>query len=65
MLKSSDTRLARLSAGLAPETYGDIIFRSPVMARLVKKAEKAAQRSFPILIEGELGTDKNYWPGNP
>ena len=26
------------------------------MARLVKKAEKAAQRSFPILIQGELGT---------
>jgi sigma54-dependent transcription regulator len=56
MLKPSDTRLARLSAGLAPETHGDLIFRSPVMARLVKKAEKAAQRSFPILIEGELGT---------
>jgi len=56
MLKSSDSRLARLSAGLAPETYGDIAFRSPVMARLVRKAEKAAQRSFPILIQGELGT---------
>jgi DNA-binding NtrC family response regulator len=56
MLKSSDTRLARLSAGLASETYGNIVFRSAVMARLVKKAEKAAQRSFPILIQGEPGT---------
>jgi DNA-binding NtrC family response regulator len=55
MLKSSDARLAHLSAGLAPETYGDIAFRSPVMARLIKKAEKAAQRSFPLLIQGELG----------
>lgn len=56
MLKPLDTRLARLSAGLTPETYGDLTFRSPAMARLVKKAEKAAQRSFPVLIEGELGT---------
>ena len=56
MLRPSDIRLAQLSAGLAPETYGDVIFRSPVMSRLIRKAEKAAQRSFPILIEGALGT---------
>jgi DNA-binding NtrC family response regulator len=56
MLKPSDTRLARLSASLAPEIYGDRSFRSPAMVRLVKKAERAAQRSFPILIQGDLGT---------
>jgi DNA-binding NtrC family response regulator len=56
LLKPVDTRLAQLSAGLVPETYGDLAFRSPAMARLVRKAEKAAQRSVPILIEGEPGT---------
>jgi DNA-binding NtrC family response regulator len=56
LLKPADTRLADLSVGLVPETYGDITFRSPAMARLHKKAEKAAQRSVPILIEGEPGT---------
>jgi DNA-binding NtrC family response regulator len=56
LLKPADTKLARLSAGLVPETYGDIAFRSPAMVRLVKKAEKAAQRSIPVLIEGESGT---------
>jgi DNA-binding NtrC family response regulator len=54
LLKPVDTRLAHLSAGLVPETYGHI--RSPAMARLIKKAERAAQRSVPILIEGEPGT---------
>jgi DNA-binding NtrC family response regulator len=56
LLKPADTRLAQLSTGLMPETYGDIAFRSPAMVRLIKKAEKAAQRSVPILIEGEPGT---------
>jgi transcriptional regulator with PAS, ATPase and Fis domain len=56
LLRSADARLTELSSGLVPETYGDIVFRSPAMARLVRKAEKAAQRSVPILIEGEPGT---------
>jgi DNA-binding NtrC family response regulator len=55
LLKPVDTKLVQLSGGLLPETYGDIA-RSPAMARLFKKAEKAAQRSVPILIEGEFGT---------
>jgi DNA-binding NtrC family response regulator len=56
LLKPVDTQLAKLSAGLVPETAGDFVLRSPAMIRLFKKAEKAAQRSIPVLIEGEPGT---------
>lgn len=58
MLKPTDEQLNRLSTGLTPESYGEFAFRSPIMARLVKKAEKASQRSTPILIQGESGTGK-------
>ncbi len=58
ILKPADKRLAQLSAGSASESYGDLVFRSAAMSRLVQKAEKAAQRSVPVLIEGETGTEK-------
>jgi DNA-binding NtrC family response regulator len=58
--RRADRDLARLSAGVtedAPE-FSDIIHRSPVMRRVVEKAQKVAPRSVPILIEGESGTGK-------
>ena len=58
--RRADQDLARLSAGAleeAPE-FSDIIHRSPVMRRVVDKAQKVAPRSVPILIEGESGTGK-------
>jgi len=58
--RRADQDLARLSAGVpqeAPE-FSDIIHRSPVMRRIVEKAQKVAPRSVPILIEGESGTGK-------
>ena len=58
ILKPADKRLSNLSTGLANETYGDLVFRGAAMARLAEKAGKAAQRSVPILIEGETGTEK-------
>jgi len=58
--RRADQDLARLSAGApeeAPE-FSDIIHRSPVMRRVVEKAQMVAPRSVPILIEGESGTGK-------
>ncbi len=57
-LKPADERLIQLSAGLKPETYRDFQFRSTSMTRLLRKAQKAMPRSFPVLIEGEQGTEK-------
>lgn len=58
--RRADQDLARLSAGLPEEAPGfsDIIHRSPVMRRVIEKAQKVAPRSVPILIEGESGTGK-------
>lgn len=58
--RRADQDLARLSAGLSEEAPGfsDIIHRSPVMRRVIEKAQKVAPRSVPILIEGESGTGK-------
>lgn len=58
--RRADQDLTRLSAGVpqeAPE-FSDIIHRSPVMRRVIERAQKVAPRSVPILIEGESGTGK-------
>lgn len=58
--RRADRDLARLSSGVpqdAPE-FSDIIHRSPVMRRVIERAQKVAPRSVPILIEGESGTGK-------
>ncbi len=58
IMKSADARLAKFSGGLDTKTFGDLIFRSPAMTRMASKARKAALRNVPILIEGEVGTEK-------
>lgn len=60
LLRSSDERLGKLSAGLPPEApaFADIIHRSPPMKRLIARAQLVAIRSVPVLIEGESGTGK-------
>ena len=60
LLRGADKKLAELSSGMTSETshFGDIIYRGPLMRRLVAKAKKSALRSVPILIEGESGTGK-------
>lgn len=42
----------------AEARFGDIIYRGAEMSRLIRKAQKAALRSLPVLIEGESGTGK-------
>lgn len=60
LLRTSDERLEKLSAGLPPEApaFADIVYRSPSMKRLITKAQLVALRSIPVLIEGESGTGK-------
>ena len=52
--------LARLAEGQRPEEpkFGDILHRSEVMKRLVRRARQAAPFSEAIFIEGESGTGK-------
>jgi len=52
--------LARLAAGARPEepSFGDILHRSDVMKRLVRRARQAAPFSEVVFIEGESGTGK-------
>jgi transcriptional regulator with PAS, ATPase and Fis domain len=60
LLRRPDRDLERLTAGLpaeAPE-FAEIIHRSDTMRRVIAKAQKAAPRSVPVLIEGESGTGK-------
>ena len=52
--------LARLAEGQRPEDpkFGDILHRSEVMKRLVRRARQAAPFSEATFIEGESGTGK-------
>jgi transcriptional regulator with PAS, ATPase and Fis domain len=61
--RAADERLRDLSAGNAPEvaTFGDIVYRSAQMRRVVSRSRRAAIRSIPILIEGESGTGKELF----
>jgi len=60
LLRVADQKLAASAAALPPEgaTFGDIIYRSPVMKALVTRSKKAAVRDVPVIIEGESGTGK-------
>lgn len=60
LLRNADRRLGAASAETPPgETrFGDILYRSEQMARVVTLARKAAVRRVPVVIEGESGTGK-------
>ena len=58
MLESADAALTKANAKLAGGTLGEFNYGSPAMSRLMTKAQKAALRSVPVLIEGEPGTEK-------
>jgi len=60
LLRRSDRTLERLAQGLpeeAPE-FADIIHRSPQMKEVIRRAQRVAVHSIPVLIEGESGTGK-------
>jgi transcriptional regulator with PAS, ATPase and Fis domain len=60
LLRTSDQRLEKLTAGLAPEApeFESMIHRSHTMKRVIAKARLVAPRSVPVLIEGGSGTGK-------
>ena len=60
IFRGPDRRLAERSAETVGESavFGDIVFRSASMERLIKSAKKVAARSVTVLIEGESGTGK-------
>ena len=58
LVGSSDQGLLKSSTLRKPLNFGNIPFRSDIMQRLATKAAKASQRNFPILIEGDIGTEK-------
>lgn len=60
VLEPADRKL-NLSAGEIPREgahFGDIIYRSKEMARVISLASKAAPRNLPVLIQGGSGTGK-------
>jgi DNA-binding NtrC family response regulator len=63
LLKGSDRKLTELSAASPPDApeFGDIIYRSRIMQRVVKRAQHVAPRNIPVLLEGESGTGKELF----
>jgi transcriptional regulator with PAS, ATPase and Fis domain len=60
LLRDADQRLRDAAAEAPPAApeFGDILHRSPVMARLLARARRAAARDVSVIIEGESGTGK-------
>jgi len=60
LIKSADERRQKLSSEkvLSGATFGDILYRSNEMQRLVSQAKKIALSSSYVLVEGESGTGK-------
>ena len=60
LLRHRDERLELASAAHPPDSpdFGDILYRSPAMTRVVGMARRVAARSITVLIEGESGTGK-------
>ncbi len=63
LLRETDAKLARLSAGLPPASPAleRIIGRSPLMVRARTRAQRVAPHDVTVLIEGESGTGKELF----
>ncbi len=63
LLQKPDAELRSLSEEKPTESanFGDIIYRSQAIARVVEKAQRAAVRDIPVLFEGESGTGKELF----
>jgi transcriptional regulator with PAS, ATPase and Fis domain len=61
--KDADRALIAASDEPPPHSpdFAAIVFRSPTMARVVRKAKQLAIRGVPVLIEGESGTGKELF----
>ena len=63
LLRETDDKLTRLTAGLPPESpaFDRIIGRSPAMDRARTRARRVAPHDVTVLIEGESGTGKELF----
>ena len=63
LLRKPDAQLRSVSEEKPTETanFEHVIYRSKVMERVVDKAQRAAVRNIPVLIEGESGTGKELF----
>ena len=63
LLRETDRKLARLSAGLPPASPAleRIIGRSPLLVRARTRAQRVAPHDVTVLIEGESGTGKELF----
>ena len=63
LLRETDDKLTRLTAGLPPESpeFDRIIGRSPALDRARTRARRIAPHDVTVLIEGESGTGKELF----
>ncbi len=61
VLRAADRGIAELGAGRASGAFRDVIHRSKVIAALIARAERVADRDVPVLILGESGTGKELF----
>ena len=63
LLLKPDEQLRSVSAEKPIESanFADIHYRSPIMARLVERAQRVALHNVPVLLEGESGTGKELF----
>ena len=63
LLLKHDEQLRSVSAEKPIESanFATIRYRSPIMARLVERAQRVAVRNVPVLLEGESGTGKELF----
>lgn len=63
LLLKPDEQLRSVSAEkpIKSANFADIHYRSPIMAYLVERAQRAALRNVPVLLEGESGTGKELF----
>ena len=63
LLRKPDEQLRSASAEKPIESasFANILYRSPIMAHLVERAQRVALRDVPVLLEGESGTGKELF----
>ena len=63
LLLKPDEQLRSVSAEKPIESanFANILYRSPIMAHLVERAQRVALRNVPVLLEGESGTGKELF----
>ena len=63
LLHKPDAQLRSASAEKPIESasFANILYRSPVMERLVARAQRVALRNVPVLLEGKSGTGKELF----